>query len=67
MFEQQNCPDCVIQLAEIAIREAERDDPDLVCLSWLIGTNSFFEPTSNFLPFLFYFSPLFIQLHLLII
>lgn len=39
MFEQQNCPDCVIQLAEIAIREAERDDPDLPTLHSIAFVN----------------------------
>ncbi|KAJ1526649.1 hypothetical protein ONE63_008234 [Megalurothrips usitatus] len=39
LFEQQNCPDCVIQLAKNAIQAAERDDPDLPTLHSIAFVN----------------------------
>lgn len=39
LFEQQNCPDCVIELAEFAIQEAESNDPDLPTLHSIAFVN----------------------------
>lgn len=39
LFEQQNYPDCVIQLAEMASQVAERDDPDLPTLHSIAFVN----------------------------